>query len=239
MYKMKKEIVFVFVLILVCGLLLAFVPSPHAFYGSVNYNNAGIANGCSILTKLDGVDNAQCSIIGGRYGYDTNTCIVVNEETSGKVEFYLEGVKIGEHEFIDKEVTKLDFAIDFVPACSQASSSSSSSSSSTSSGGGGGSSSSSSSSSSSGSGQDEGFVSLGIEEPNEMEEEKDEEKTQEGVGGGITGGVVGFVKTETGRGLILGIIIGILLVVMLGMRKKQPELVDKELIKKQLKNAKK
>lgn len=114
---MKKELALIFGLFLTIGFVLALPSSPHAFYGKIEYNNETILGSCSIEVKLNDFTE-QCLIIEGKYGYDSNTCIALDENNlGGNIEFYIEDKKIGETQFIDKEITELDFAIDFLPNC--------------------------------------------------------------------------------------------------------------------------
>jgi len=117
---MKKELLAVSILILISSFVLAIPPSPSAFYGSIEYNNESIPNGYFITAKLDGVISGVCEIEDGTYGYGANTLIVLSyNQINGPVKFYIGDNEIGEHDFIDKGVTKLDFVLDSFPEDSE------------------------------------------------------------------------------------------------------------------------
>lgn len=112
---MKKYSLFVFVFILMISFAIA-IPLPQQFYGEISYNNQLIGGNCEVILKTSDFSNS-CLIKEGTYGYEP-TCFAETENLYGSlIEFYLEGKKIGESNFIEKETTRLNFILDFSPAC--------------------------------------------------------------------------------------------------------------------------
>jgi len=244
---MRKEIIFIIGLILSISFVLAIPPQPNAFYGTIEYDGESIPGGCSLEVRLNDFSE-QCLITNKGYGYDTNTCIVLDEENSGGVvEFYLESVKIGEHTFEALGITNLDFAIDFLPDCSteycgdgicnnaetcstcpvDCGACSSGDDDSSGGGGGGGGGGGSSSTSNTVITYTEPDNNGGTSSTNPGSSASNTQSTleeKEIKSSGITGAIIGFAKSGFGIGLIIAILVlAVGVVIMVSVRKKEPE----------------
>ncbi len=237
-----KRLIPIFLLICLSYFVAAIPPMtsfslPCAFYGEVSYNGEAISDGCFIITKINGIGNSGCEIKNSRYGEGSNTCIVISEQDKVNVEFYLQGIKIGEHEFNDKDIINLDFELAFSPDCDvtptgycgdgtcnngeTCSSCSGDCGTCGSPGGGGGSSGGSGSGSSGGDTIDEenevinlNYDDSGFSELSSREDNKKETP-------GITGGVVGLLQSKKGASLIFVLLVVILIIGMIVLNKKK------------------
>ncbi len=159
---MKKEFLVILAIFVIAGFTSsAMITHPNSFYGEISYENNSIGSGCYVVLETS-YGSENCLIMDSKYGYNPNVCVVETDDLSNEVvEFFINGQKIGEHNFNLREQTELNFNIDFSPDCTlpepeenetnpdnqtDLTPGSSSSSSSGGSGGGGGGSSSSSSS---------------------------------------------------------------------------------------------
>jgi hypothetical protein len=118
---MRKCLFVLFVLILVGFVSAEYPPTPSAFYGSVNYEDGGaIPDGYVVTAELNGVFSASSVVKDGRYGYGSDTLIVLvygASKVGGTVEFYVNGEKANEDAlFVDMGVTELDLTVDSPPS---------------------------------------------------------------------------------------------------------------------------
>jgi uncharacterized membrane protein YgcG len=118
---MNKQIVFLFALIFslsFISLASAIPPEPMAFYGGLNYTNGtAIPNGYYVVAKIGTIVSGECEVISSSYGRGSHTCVVSTYLTSNpKVEFFLGENKIGEAVFQGKEIIRLDFTTNTLPA---------------------------------------------------------------------------------------------------------------------------
>ena len=115
---MRKEIVFIFALILISGLVVADSPLPvlpASYFGKITVNNEPIADGYFVTGKINGVVLDSCRTSGGLYGSGKDTLIVTSGNPNAIVEFYIGNVKIGEHVFEGMEVIEVDFDLNETP----------------------------------------------------------------------------------------------------------------------------
>jgi len=113
---MKKETLFICLLIFIVSItfISAAPPMPSAFYGKIMLNNLSFPNGYFLTAKINNVVSGECAILNSQYGYGENACIVVSYQ-SGLIEFFIGDLKIGEHQFIERDLVKLDFNLTEVP----------------------------------------------------------------------------------------------------------------------------
>ena len=83
-----KKILLIFTLILLTGFVIANPPMPSAFYGEINLDGGILQNGYFITAKVSNLDNVECTIINGKYGYEENTCIVLSDQENVLIEFF-------------------------------------------------------------------------------------------------------------------------------------------------------
>lgn len=94
---------------------------PHQFYGEVTVSGNPAPDGLLVVARIGGLDVAATTTFGGSYGRvppDTNIFYIPddsdpnNPSRSGQtVEFFVYGIKAGEHVFLNGNSTHLDLAI--------------------------------------------------------------------------------------------------------------------------------
>ena len=91
------------------------VPSPHAFYGNVDYSNGQSLEGETIITQINNLTVGSCEIVNGKYD------LVVESEYGGLIYFYLEGKNEPLETFVFKafEITELNLIIEIPEETSQ------------------------------------------------------------------------------------------------------------------------
>ncbi|MEK6925648.1 MAG: hypothetical protein AABW50_00055 [Nanoarchaeota archaeon] len=117
---MKKEAIVLFLAILSLAVVLAVQPTPHQFYGSVEYNGNLVAGNCemTVRTTKAPVFSIECTTYTGKYGYNPYHCIVESQSPNNDfVQFYLNGVKIGEKKFESFGYTEMNFNLSTDPNC--------------------------------------------------------------------------------------------------------------------------
>ena len=112
--KLSLFLVSVLISSFLIGVVLA-VPMPSAFYGEVIFDGNPIPDGYKITAKINGLENTKCLVIEGKYGHGSNACIVTHNVPEIKIDFYIEELKIGDAIFLDKEITRLDFELEYLP----------------------------------------------------------------------------------------------------------------------------
>ena len=90
------------------------VPSPHAFYGTVDYSNGKPVEG-TIITQIDNLIVGSCEIVNGAYD------LVVESEYGGVIYFYLEGKSEVLETFVFKafKITELNLIVEIPEETSQ------------------------------------------------------------------------------------------------------------------------
>lgn len=102
-------------LILFLAVISAFPSYPCAFYGDVTYNESAIEEGYFLTAKINGVISGVGEIQNGKYGYGSESFIVLSTNPNAKVEFYVSDLKVGEKNFEDKEIIQVDFELTELP----------------------------------------------------------------------------------------------------------------------------
>lgn len=116
---MKREIFGILLLVAMIGFLSAAdeITTPMSFYGQITNNGTAIGSGC-YMELTTSYETEKCLIRNGNYGYIPEVCIVETDNLAGeKVQFYLNGNKIGESAFFEKQQINLNFDINFNPEC--------------------------------------------------------------------------------------------------------------------------
>jgi len=106
---MKNKILLIIIGIFLIGVISAIpIPSPHGFYGTVDYSNGLSLEEGTIITQIDNLTVGSCEIVNGAYD------LVVESEYGGVIYFYLEGKSEVLETFVFKafEVTELNFIIE-------------------------------------------------------------------------------------------------------------------------------
>lgn len=118
-FSFMKKLLFGVLILVFAGLVFAvsYPPSPSAFYGYVSYmNGSAVPDGYVVTAEVDGVVSGSSVIVDGRYGYSSDTLIVLSYNEGGVVEFYVNGVKAGGSALFEKmSVAELNLSVEYVP----------------------------------------------------------------------------------------------------------------------------
>jgi hypothetical protein len=215
---MRKQIACLMALF-VLGLASATIPTPHGFYGEVDYSDGTlIQESLTITAKISGTIVGNSNLVNGAYD------LVVESENGGTIDFYVDGQSnsIGNYIFTGFAVTELNFTTSLANP-NQATSSSSSSGSSSGGGGGGGRSSSSSSGTTVSTQTTDNSINLNTETENNGNINLISNENQKKTNPGITGAVIGFAKTPGGISLMIAVLIILAGIWVMTLRKEPPQ----------------
>lgn len=116
-----RNITIIFTLFIIIAIGVFAVPGiPNVYYGDVTVNGEAAQDGLLITAKIDGITLARSETLDGTYGANALSVPADDESTSLKeggvagdtVEFYINGVFAGSHEFNSGSIDKLDlFAV--------------------------------------------------------------------------------------------------------------------------------
>lgn len=88
---------------------------PHQFYGTVTVNGNPAQDGMLIVARINGIDVAGTTTLGGSYGLKPNSLFYIEDPNrdrgSDVVEFFVSDVKAGSHVFLNGNSTELDLSI--------------------------------------------------------------------------------------------------------------------------------
>jgi len=116
-----RNITIIFTLFIIITIGVFAVPGiPNVYYGDVTVNGEAAQDGLLITAKIDGITLARSETLDGTYGAKALSVPADVESTSLKeggvvgdtVDFYINGVLAGSHEFKSGAIVKLDlFAV--------------------------------------------------------------------------------------------------------------------------------
>jgi|GEM_PF-2989784 len=111
-----------FVLILLCGIVVAVPEVPHQFYGDVNFVNVPAPDGSLVEAKIDGTTVATITTSDGKYGYDQVFYVEdpdPTEQNEGDtIHFYVRGYDTGQTEgFTSGMSTGLNLTVNISLKC--------------------------------------------------------------------------------------------------------------------------
>jgi len=116
----KKSIALLLFFSLILGNALAQPSVPHQFYGFATING-NVANGATIVAKIDGIEVASTTTItNGNYGIDPNIFYVTDPDSSNEgkiIEFFLSGTSVATYKFKSGELTELNLVLGTAPVC--------------------------------------------------------------------------------------------------------------------------
>lgn len=95
----KIMITTLIVLMLSANVALAIPGIPNAFYGSVIWNGQSAPDGTTVAAKINGVQVANITTVGGKYGYPLGTFLVddPNSDRVGKtINFFVNNIDTGQ-----------------------------------------------------------------------------------------------------------------------------------------------
>ncbi|MCD6415044.1 MAG: hypothetical protein J7L23_05465 [Candidatus Diapherotrites archaeon] len=111
----NKGLKIILSMVLLCSLALAIPGIPHQFYGSVTVNGAPAPDGTVVTAKINGVEVASGTTIGGKYGQNPNVFYIPDADgnRAGKtISFFVAGKDTGVTTvFANGGSTKLDFSV--------------------------------------------------------------------------------------------------------------------------------
>lgn len=95
----RKNVLIIFIVLLLVNLVFAIPGIPHLFYGSITVNGQPAPDGTTIVAKINGIEVAATTTSGGKYGYaplfyvpDTDPA----SRTGSTISFFVNNVDTGQ-----------------------------------------------------------------------------------------------------------------------------------------------
>lgn len=113
--NLKILTIIVGIFLVLSNVALAVPSQPHWFYGSVNVNGSPAPDGTTVTARINGIDVASTTTLGGQYGYEPMFYVPDTEPSTrpgATISFFVNGVSTGQIAvFATNGMTKLDLSV--------------------------------------------------------------------------------------------------------------------------------